>query len=433
MRTLAGNRRAGVSAAPPRAARGRLLAGLARGLVAVLALGLTVSVPLADTAAAGQRETAERVLLARINAARAEEGMPALSGHDQLSATARAWAEQMRAEGQLTHNPDLATQLGPGRRRIAENIASRRSSERIERMAAEIHQQFMDSPPHRANLLDQWHHAGVGVAVGQDGTVWATVNFAEASVPPLPTGVRDIAAGACHGDVPASGFTDLTGNVHADAIACLAWHGVASGTGLGSYDPRAVVTRGQTATFLARLIDEAHGRSLPDYDGTTDFADVNDGHTHEAAINRLAAAGIAKGGPAGRPPDLFLPQAPVTRAQMAAFLERTYTHVTGRSLASTGPCFADAAGHPLHQAIDRLCLAGVVRGNSAGAYAPGTSLRRDAMGSFLTRLLDVLAAEGAASAPGIDPAEPVSLPRLTGIDSGEGHGQVGPGPREVRR
>lgn len=433
MRTLAGNRRTGVSPARPRAARARLLAGLAQGLVAVLALGLTASVPLADTATAGQAETAERVLLGRINAARAEEDLPALSGHDQLSATARAWAEQMRAERQLTHNPELEAHLGPRRRRIAENIASRRSSEPIERVAAEIHEQFMDSPPHRANLLDQWHHAGVGVSVSQDGTVWATVNFAEATVPPLPTGVRDIAAGACQGDVPASGFTDLTGNVHADAVACLAWHGVASGTGQGDYDPRARVTRGQTAAFLARLVDEADGRALPDYDGTTDFTDVSEGHTHEAAINRLADAGIAKGGPAGRPSDLFLPQAPVTRAQMAAFLDRTYTHVTGRSLASAGACFADAAGHPLRQAIDRLCIAGVVRGNSGGAYAPGTSLQRDAMGSFLTRLLDVLAAEGAASAPGIEPAEPVSLPRLTGIDSGEGHGQVGPGPRELRR
>lgn len=433
MRTLAGNRRRGASAVHSTTARARLLTGLARGLVAALAVGLGGSVLLAGTAAAGQRETAERVLLAKINAARAEAGRPALASHDGLAAVAREWAEQMRAESRLTHNPDLAAYLGPGRRRIAENIALRRSSESIERVAVGIHEQLMDSPPHRANTLDDWHHAGVGVAVSRDGTVWATVNFAEATVPPLPTGVRDIAWGACQGDVPASGFTDLGGNVHADAIACLAWHGVASGTGLGSYDPRAVVTRGQTATFLARLIDEAHGRSLPDYDGTSRFADVGEGHTHEAAINRLAAAGIAKGGPAGRPPNLFLPQAPVTRAQMAAFLERTYTYVTGRSLASAGACFGDAAGHPLHQAIDRLCLAGVLRGNSAGAYAPGTSLQRDAMGSFLTRLLDVLAAEGAASPPGIDPTEPVSLPRLEGIGSGKGHGEVGPRPREVRR
>lgn len=432
MRTLAENRARG-GRAVRRAALGRLAPRSAPRLVAVLVLGLTGLVGLTGTATAGPRDIAERALLERINAARAAKDLPALAGHDQLAVTARDWAERMRAERRLTHNPDLEAYLSPSRRRIAENIASRRSSESIEKVAAEIHEQLMDSAPHRANILDEWHHAGVGVAVSRNGTVWATLNFAEATVPPLPTGVRDIASGACQGDVPASGFTDLGGNVHADAIACLAWHGVASGTGLGTYDPRAVVTRGQTATFLARLIDEAHGRSLPDYEGTSRFADVGEGHTHEAAINRLADAGIAKGGPAGRPPDLFVPQAPVTRAQMAAFLERTYTHVTGRRSASAGPCFADAADHPLHQAIDRLCLAGVVRGNSVGAYGPSMSVQRDAMGSFLARVLDVLAAEGAASPPGIDPTEPVSLPRLTGIDSGKSHGQVGPGPREVRR
>lgn len=432
MRALAANRHRWALAARP-TVRGRLYAGLVRGLVAVLALGATGLVPLTATDTAGPRESAEGVLLAKINSARAEAGMPALPGHDGLTAVARRWAERMRAEGRLTHNPDLEAYLGPGRRRIAENIAFRSSSESVEKIAAGIHEQFMSSAPHRANVLGQWHHAGVGIAVAQDGTVWATVNLAEATVPPLPTGIRDIAWGACQGNVPASGFADVLGNVHADAIACLAWRGVASGTGQGDYDPDAQVTRGQTAAFLTRLIDEANGRALPDYDGKTRFADVGDGHTHKAAINRLATAGIAKGGPGGRHAHLFVPQAPVTRAQMAAFLERTYTYVTGRQLASAGACFPDAAGHPLRQAIDRLCIAGVVQGNAVGAYSPSTSLRRDAMGSFLTRLLDVLSAEGAASPPGIDPTEPVSLPRLKGIDSGEGHGQLGPGPREARR
>lgn len=414
-------------------ARARSLTGLARGLTAVLAVGLTSSVLLAGTAAAGQRETTEQVLLKSINMARADAGLPALAGHDGLSAVARGWAEQMRAKGQLTHNPDLAAHLGPGRSRIAENIAFRQSSESTRKLAVAIHEQLMNSPPHRANILDRWHHAGVGVAVAQDGTVWATVNFARAKVPPLPTNMRDIALGACHGDAPASGFSDLLGNVHADAIECLAWHNVASGTGQGTYDPRALVTRGQTAAFLTRLIDGARGRALPDYDGTTRFTDVGDGHTHEAAINRLAAAGIAKGGPAGRSADLFVPQAPVTRAQMAALLERTYAYVTDRQLASAGGCFGDAARHPLHRAIDRLCTAGVVRGNSARAYLPSVSLRRDAMGSFLTRLLDVLHAEDAAGPPGAQPTDAVSLPRSGGIVAGESNGQVGPGPREVRR
>lgn len=393
---------------PSRVPRQRTAAGLVALVLAVLglvALG-------ADSAAAGERQTAERVHLKRLNDTRAEAGLPALAAHARLGEVARDWAHVMRTQQRLYHNPDLAELFSPGWRALAENVAYRRDASATPRQqAAKLHETFMGSDAHRANILGDWHHVGVGVAIADDDTMWVTVVFAKASVPPLPDGVRDLAAGACPeggGGLLSDGlsdvsdvFGDILGNVHADAISCLVSHGLTAGTGEGStYGPRGAVTRAQMAGFLARVIDGADGRALPAHAGDTRFADVDAGHTFASHIARLAAAGIAKGGPSGRSPDHFAPQEPVTRAQMAAFLDRTHAYVTGGKLASAGTCFPDVAGHPLQAPVDRLCVAGVVQGTDRGVYVPGAPVRRDAMASFVSRLMDVLVAEGAASPPG---------------------------------
>ena len=77
--------------------------------------------------------------------------------------------------------------------------------------------------------------------------------------------------------------------------------------------PGDTVTRGQMAAFLVRALD------LEDRLGDP-FRD-DDGSLFEADIERLAAAGITRG---CNPPvnDLFCPDDTVTRGQMAAFLVR---------------------------------------------------------------------------------------------------------------
>jgi hypothetical protein len=67
------------------------------------------------------------------------------------------------------------------------------------------------------------------------------------------------------------------------------------------------------AAFLARAFGLGEG-------GGTDFTD-DDGSVFEADIEALAAAGVTTG---CNPPanDRFCPGQPVTRAQMAAFLNR---------------------------------------------------------------------------------------------------------------
>ncbi len=112
-------------------------------------------------------------------------------------------------------------------------------------------------------------------------------------------------------------FTDTAGSVFAADIQWLGNTGITKGCNPPDNDmfcPGAVVTRGQMAAFLVRAL------GLTDDGGGNSFVD-DDGSVFEGDIAKLAAAGITKG---CNPPtnDMFCPNAPVTRAQMAAFLHR---------------------------------------------------------------------------------------------------------------
>ena len=102
---------------------------------------------------------------------------------------------------------------------------------------------------------------------------------------------------------------------HADAIARLAAAEVIAGRTATTYEPSAAVSRAQTAALIARAIGYATGQALPD--GRDAFTDDN-GSTHEADINRLAAAGVV----AGTGGWSYAPSASVTRGAMASFVMR---------------------------------------------------------------------------------------------------------------
>ncbi len=110
-------------------------------------------------------------------------------------------------------------------------------------------------------------------------------------------------------------FEDDDTSVFEPNIDALAAAGITAGCNPPAntlFCPGADVTRGQMAAFLVRAL------ALPP--GPERFRD-DDASVFEADINALAAAGITLG---CNPPanDLFCPDAPVTRAQMAAFLHR---------------------------------------------------------------------------------------------------------------
>jgi hypothetical protein len=73
----------------------------------------------------------------------------------------------------------------------------------------------------------------------------------------MQEGVSVLIAPACQ-QVPAQvGLADL-GGVHADAIRCVVFAGIAHGMGDQRFAPTASLTRGQLASFIARLVDTAN-------------------------------------------------------------------------------------------------------------------------------------------------------------------------------
>jgi glucose/arabinose dehydrogenase len=116
-------------------------------------------------------------------------------------------------------------------------------------------------------------------------------------------------------DLPATTidyFSDDTGRTGEASINRLRAAGITTGCGSTTYCPTATVTRGQMASFLVRAL------GLPST--TTDYFSDDAGSTHQADINRLAAAGITTGCTA----TTYCPSASVTRGQMAAFLRRAF-------------------------------------------------------------------------------------------------------------
>jgi hypothetical protein len=112
-------------------------------------------------------------------------------------------------------------------------------------------------------------------------------------------------------------FVDDDGSIFEDVIAKLAAAGITLGCNPpmnDEYCPHDNVTRGQMAAFLVRAL------GLTDDGGGNKFVDDDDS-VFEDAIAKLAAADITRG---CNPPanDMFCPDDPVTRGQMAAFIRR---------------------------------------------------------------------------------------------------------------
>jgi hypothetical protein len=117
---------------------------------------------------------------------------------------------------------------------------------------------------------------------------------------------------AIFGDVPSSYWAGAW-------IKQLAADGITGGCGDGNYCPELPVTRAQMAIFLLR---SRYGGSYtpPGVGDSTGFGDVPTDHWAGAWIKQLAAEGITGGCGTGN----YCPDAPVTRAQMAVFLVKTF-------------------------------------------------------------------------------------------------------------
>ena len=115
-------------------------------------------------------------------------------------------------------------------------------------------------------------------------------------------------------------FVDTAGHVHEPAVRAIAAQGITKGCdSVGpKFCPDGEVTRGAMASFLVRALD----LEVPADPSVGAFVDIV-GHTHEDHIRAIAASGITVGCNAAQ--QLFCPNAPVSRGQMATFLVRAFS------------------------------------------------------------------------------------------------------------
>jgi len=112
------------------------------------------------------------------------------------------------------------------------------------------------------------------------------------------------------------------------------------------------------------------------------FADAPSGYWAFSFIEALARAGITAGCGGGN----YCPTAPVTRAQMAVFLERGMNGSGYSPPAATGNVFLDVGAQDFAASfIEQLANDGITAGCGNNNYCPDAEVTRDQMAIFLLR------------------------------------------------
>ena len=175
------------------------------------------------------------------------------------------------------------------------------------------------------NQIPQVHRLNVDCAYNND----IAAGFADMTYRPAVTVRRDQFASfmvrtmrAADAQLPApsdQGFTDISGNVHADNINILAETGVTLGTSATTYSPRMRLRRDQIASFVLRAVAYIEDVPLTNLQRNSGpFTDVPASNVHAPNINGARGLNLTIGRTAGT----FEPATLTRRDQMASFLVR---------------------------------------------------------------------------------------------------------------
>lgn len=153
-------------------------------LLRIAALGVTLGLgalvlEVSPASASVDTGSDEIALAGMINAERAAAGLAPLAVDGRLFDSARSWSAVQAAAGDLSHDASFFAGNRPsGAGAVAENVAYNTS-------AATIHARLMQSPAHRANILNPaFNSVGVGEVVSADGRIFVTERFARMDASP---------------------------------------------------------------------------------------------------------------------------------------------------------------------------------------------------------------------------------------------------------
>ena len=157
----------------------RRLAGSRRwrgALVVLVAIGALATGALT---ACETTEEARREIVALLNETRAAEGLPPLQRDVVLEVKADTWAQHLRDTCDLRHSR-LSSGAPEGWLKLGENVG-------VGNTIPELHDAFLASPDHRANILDEvYDTVGVAAVYGVcDGytTLFVVTEFMQAPLP----------------------------------------------------------------------------------------------------------------------------------------------------------------------------------------------------------------------------------------------------------
>ena len=297
-------------------------------VIVALAMALLVAVG-APASAWTARRSAEAEMVAQINQSRAAYGLPRLTLNAQMTRHARVWARQMAREGRVYHRPNLADVVDGNFDRLADNVGytALEGASSIT-LVRRLHQAFMGSTGHRAQILGRYNQVGVGIYRGSSGRMWVAVNFLKG-----PQGAFPL-------------YRDIDGSVHERAIERLFLRGAVKGCTQRRFCAGSAPSR----IYVASVIDRATRTRRASYyvssacDGswycrTTDvtrrqlaimvaaaldldpvwgtrFTDIRS--ADNGVINAVVRAGLMTGCDTAR----FCPGRTVTRAQIATVVNR---------------------------------------------------------------------------------------------------------------
>jgi hypothetical protein len=141
-----------------------------RRLSSVLAATAVAVTAFAIAAPAANASTEESQFVSLTNSARAGNGLRSYSVASDLVSVARRHAQEMASKHSIYHNDSLRYQVS-GWEMIGENVGMGGS-------ASSIHQAFMDSTAHKANILDHdFTQVGMGTAYDDRGVLYITQVF----------------------------------------------------------------------------------------------------------------------------------------------------------------------------------------------------------------------------------------------------------------
>jgi uncharacterized protein YkwD len=113
----------------------------------------------------------EQLLRSLINTERSAQGLAQLRMITKAVGVARKHTGNMAQQGSIYHNQNLARQM----RRVRWSVLGENVG--VGGDTAQLHQAFMDSPPHRQNVMSgEYERIGVG-SLASGGRVWVTVVF----------------------------------------------------------------------------------------------------------------------------------------------------------------------------------------------------------------------------------------------------------------